>query len=185
MNLRIIKAAQNIERDDDFHLARLLILLKACGKKSAKPVDGITKLAKLDFLLRYPNCLERVLRHSGREKAAVAVANSPEGRSIEANMIRFRYGPWDSRYRRWIGVLVAKGLAETFLEGRTVFVRLTGAGQATADKLAGDDAFTELKVRAKVVATALGDIPPTRLKDLVYEVIPEIVNMKWGENIRL
>lgn len=185
MKLRLLHAAKTIEHDDDFHLAQLLLLLKACGKKSNKPVDGITKLAKLDFLLRYPNCLDRMLTFLERPKDAAAVANSPESRSIEAGMIRFRYGPWDGRYRRWIGILVAKGLAETSLDGRTVIVNLTESGRALANVLASDAAFDELQNRAKIIATALGDVPPTRLKDLVYRVIPEIVNMKWGERIHL
>lgn len=185
MTLRVVHAAQTIEQDDNFHLARLLVLIKACGKKSGKPVDGITKLAKLDFLLRYPNCLERMLKFLERPAEATQVAGSPESRSIEARMIRFRYGPWDGRYRRWIGILVAKGLAETSLEGRTVIVRLTESGRALAGVLADDPAFDEIKLRAKIVATALGDMAPTRLKDLVYEVVPEIVNMKWGEKIKL
>ena len=37
----------------EFHLARLLLLLKFCG--TAGRIDGLTKMAKLDFFARYPD----------------------------------------------------------------------------------------------------------------------------------
>jgi hypothetical protein len=41
------------------HLAPLLLLLDSFADDSRNPsVDGLTKLAKLDFLLRYPVMLE-------------------------------------------------------------------------------------------------------------------------------
>lgn len=33
-----------------------------------------------------------------------------EAETVESKMVRFRYGPWDARYRSWIGVLTAKGV---------------------------------------------------------------------------
>jgi hypothetical protein len=37
----------------EFHAARLLLLLNLCG--TAGRIDGLTKLAKLDFFVRYPD----------------------------------------------------------------------------------------------------------------------------------
>ena len=37
----------------EFHLARLLLLLKFCG--TAGRIEGLTKMAKLDFFARYPD----------------------------------------------------------------------------------------------------------------------------------
>jgi hypothetical protein len=107
MSLRLIQAVAETENLDDFHLGRLLVLLaSADARKStpatkAKAVEGITKLAKLDFLLRYPTALERALIELGRDPADAKV-QSRERSSIEAKMVRFRYGPWDARYRRWL-----------------------------------------------------------------------------------
>jgi hypothetical protein len=114
MSLRLVKAVAETENLDDFHLGRLLVLLgSADARKStpltrAKAVEGITKLAKLDFLLRYPTCLERALRELGRDPGEADV-QPRERTSIEAKMVRFRYGPWDARYRRWLGLLAARG----------------------------------------------------------------------------
>nr|MBR9812150.1 hypothetical protein [bacterium] len=146
MSLKTIHLAADIESSPEFHQARLLLLLKACGKRSNKPVDGIMKLAKLDFLLRYPNCLVRVLENLGRQKAADLITTE-ERDTIEARMIRFRYGPWDERYREWISLLVSKRLAETYLDGRTVKLKLTDAGRQLADSLGQREEFRDLAFR--------------------------------------
>lgn len=142
------------------------------------------KLAKLDFLLRYPNCLVRVLEKLGKAEAADAIGNE-ERNTIEARMIRFRYEPWDSRYRRWIGVLVAKSLANTYLEGRTVRVQLTSEGAALADTLGELPEFSVLKKRSDLIKASVGAFSGSKLKDFIYEVFPEILDMSWGHRIEL
>lgn len=184
MSLKLIKLSASIEDSDEFHLARLLILLKACSGKSNKSIDGIMKLAKLDFLLRYPNCLARVLNYLGRQKLAKQI-NEYEQNTIEAKMIRFRYGPWDKRYRRWIGLLVAKGLADTYLNGRTVKVKLTAEGYIAADLLSSKSEYKIIEQRSKYIFTAVGNYSATKLKNFIYEVFPEITSMKWGSDIDL
>src|ERR1700687_705743 len=75
MSLRLVKAVAETENLDDFHLGRLLVLLGSADARrntaatKPKAVEGITKLAKLDFLLRYPTCLERALAKLGRDPA--------------------------------------------------------------------------------------------------------------------
>lgn len=184
MSLKIVHMASSVEKSDDFHVARLLLLLKASAGRSDKPVQGIMKLAKLDFLLRYPNCLVRVLQALGKDKEAKNIPES-ERDTIEASMIRFRFGPWDKRYRRWIGIMVAKQLANTFVEGRTVNVKLTKEGCEIASKIGDLDEFSALAKRSKIVASAVGGFSATKLKDFVYKVFPEIVNMQWGLHIEL
>src|SRR5688572_3407173 len=139
MSLLSVHAAAEVESNDDFHMARLLLLMAAAAGRTNKPIDGITKLAKMDFLLRYPSCLARVLADL-KPKDAKAIPEH-EQRTIEAQMVRYRYGPWDGRYRRWIGLLMSKGLASTYLEGRTVHVLITDEGLALAESLSGLDEF--------------------------------------------
>jgi len=184
MSLKLVHLAAELEHCDEFHLARLLLLLKAAAGRSDKPVQGIMKLAKMDFLLRYPNCLVRALKAVGKEALAQEIPEE-ERNTIEARMIRFRFGPWDSRYRRWIGLLVAKGLAHTYLEGRTVNVKLTDAGVNVASHIAELDEYRSLAHRSQMVSSAVGSFPATKLKDFVYQVFPEIVNMQWGRQIEL
>jgi len=67
MSLRLLKAMADAENSDNLHLCRLLVLLRSADNKKktrdtkARAVEGITKLAKLDYLLRYPTSLERAL----------------------------------------------------------------------------------------------------------------------------
>lgn len=190
MSLRLVKAVAETENLDDFHLGRLLLLLgSADARKStlttkAKAVEGITKLAKLDFLLRYPTCLERALAELGLDGSDANV-QPRERRSIEAKMVRFRYGPWDSRYRRWLGLLAARGLVTLGLQGNTVQIGLSDAGRTLAAQFRDDPLFEGLAHRADVIMKAVGPMRATQLKDFVYEAIPEIVDMKWGEEIEL
>ena len=53
--MNLYELLSQIEDSDELHEARLLILLNAfSGKDGQGSVDGLTQLAKLDFLLRYP-----------------------------------------------------------------------------------------------------------------------------------
>ena len=182
MSLAVIHAAAAVENNDDFHLARLLLLLQANSGRANRPVDGITKLAKMDFLLRYPSCLARILKDQPNLKSVVP---ENEQNTIEAQMVRYRYGPWDGRYRRWIGLLAAKGLATTYLDGKTVHVQLTEAGQSLASRLKAMSEFQSLSIRSTLVARAVGGLSPTKLMRYVYEMFPEIVSLKLGQQIKL
>ena len=184
MSLRLIHAAAQVERDDDLHLARLLILMKEVQGEKDVPIEGIMKLAKLDFLLRYPNCLERALVDVGKNPDLADVQDY-ERHSVETKMIRFRYGPWDDRYRRWIGLLVARDLALTFVKGKTVQIILTEKGRTVADDIEKIQEFSDTTSRSRLVAKSFGKKNGTWLKDFVYRVFPEILDMKWGEDINL
>jgi hypothetical protein len=191
MSLRILQTAAAVENSDDFNEARLLLLLRAAaGTGSApKPMDGIMKLAKMDFFLRYPNMLARALEAIAVTKtlARKAAATIPEEDrdTIEARMIRFRFGPWDPRYRRWLSILVSKGLAHVYHEGRTVKILLTDKGKLLAEMLAAGDDFARLAERAKVVNFAVGGMAATKITAFVYKIAPELLDMKWGRPIEL
>lgn len=191
MSLKILQLAAAVENSDEFNEARLLLLLKAAAGKEeiAKPLEGIMKLAKMDFLLRYPNMLVRALNVIGESKksalAAAAAIPEEDRDTIEARMIRFRFGPWDPRYRRWLSILVAKQLAIVYREGRTIKIQLSKRGMALAEQLAEAEAFKPLAERAKVVNSAVGNMPSTKITAFVYKIAPEIINMKWGNAIEL
>jgi hypothetical protein len=191
VSLKILQTAAAVENSDEFNEARLLVLLRAAAGNAGapKPMDGIMKLAKMDFLLRYPNMLARALeaRASTKKSANKLAAAIPEEDrdTVEARMIRFRFGPWDPRYRRWLSILVAKGMAHVFHEGRTVKVLLTEKGKNVAEQLATTEAFAPLAKRAKVVNFAVGDMAATKITAFVYQIAPELLDMKWGRLIEL
>ena len=171
-----------LEQNDNVHLGRLLILLRVfAGKDEKGTIEGLTKLAKLDFLLRYPMYLERALRAKKASSSNVKVA-AHEEKSVESSMVRFRYGPWDFRYRRFINLLVAKGLATINLKGRTIEIGLTPAGVKAAQALSDDDAFSDNFRRAKLVKTHF-DRKGTHLMKFIYKTFPQIVSLRLGEEI--
>lgn len=186
MALELARALAATERNDDFHLSRLLILLasNSGNRTKNKPMEGLTKLAKLDFLLRYPNCLERALIAISRNPEE-AMLQDFERTTIESKMIRFRYGPWDHRYRRWVSLMVARGLATVGVEGKTVNLWLTPEGHDIAESIGDCESHRALAERAKIVTKRFGSKSGSGLKDFVYETFPELTNMKWGEEIRL
>jgi|SRR5665213_1020929 len=190
MSLRIVKAVAEAENRDDLHLGRILVLLGSADARKSTPatkvraIEGITKLAKLDFLLRYPTCLERALRKLNRNGNEVRV-EPRERTSIETKMVRFRYGPWDARYRRWLGLLSARGLVTLGVHGNTVEIGLTDAGREISQRIRNDPLFSEMARRSDLAVRAVGTMSATKLKDFVYDAIPEIVDMKWGEEITL
>jgi hypothetical protein len=84
-----------------YHAARLLILIRFCGKPRSDPnlypgVEGRTLLAKLDFFLRYPIYLKRAALILNNED--VSAITSDEINTVESRMIRYLYGPWDTVY---------------------------------------------------------------------------------------
>jgi hypothetical protein len=186
MALELARALAATERDDDFHIARLLLLMEAISGKRAKmmPVQGITKLAKLDFLLRYPNCLERALAASSYSPIEAKVHRF-ERTTIESKMIRFRFGPWDHRYRRWVALMAAQGLVTVDIQRRTVQLWLTATGKETAATIAGRKEHEVLVERARVISRRFGSQSGSALMKFVYATFPELTNMRWGEEIEL
>jgi hypothetical protein len=178
----LVRALADLEGSDELHEARLLMLLHAFSKeRQAGEIEGLTKLAKLDFLLRYPTLLERALKARGESVSKVRVQDH-ERNNVESRMIRYRFGPWDHRYRRFINLLVGKGLARTHVVGRTVNVSLTDAGLLVAERLASMPAHEDLVRRAQILRTAF-DIGATNLKNFVYDTFPELTSLRMNEAI--
>lgn len=184
MALELARALAATEREDSLHMARLLLLMVFHAGDRSRPIEGLTKLAKLDFLLRYPNCLERALAAAGKKTASASVSEF-ERTTIESKMVRFRYGPWDHRYRRWVALLAARGLVVVSVKGRTVQVWPTSQGKAVASELADQGSLQLIAARAKLIAKAFGGYSGTRLKEFVYATFPELTDMKWGQEIAI
>jgi hypothetical protein len=168
MSLDLVEIVTSLDRDEHIHIARILVLIKAFSRAEAPAIEGITKLAKLDFLLRYPSCLEKALKARN-----VPVKNIPvddfERLTIEARMIRYRYGPWDHRYRRFLNILVARRLITVRTDGRTIQIDLTEPGAALADKLVASEGFSRVYQRAVLLRKHL-DLKARALMEFVSGV---------------
>ena len=151
-----------------------------CSRSQRKTVlgavEGLTKLAKLDFLLRYPTMLERALSARGRSTRDVIVEDH-ERHSVESAMVRYRFGPWDHRYRVFLNVLVAKGLATLSVEGKKVVISLTAEGRDLAKKLSESIEFEQYTRRAQILKKHF-DLTATNLMRLIYDTFPEILSLR-------
>jgi hypothetical protein len=181
MSLDLVEIVTSLDRDEDVHLARILVLLKGFSRPDAPAIEGITKLAKLDFLLRYPSCFKKALLARG-----VPVKNIPvddfERLTIEARMIRYRYGPWDHRYRRFLNILVARRLITVRTDGRTIQIDLTPSGASLADKLLASEGFSRVYQRAVLLRKHL-DLKARALMEFIYEQFPELISLEFNEGI--
>jgi len=180
--VQIQDIATYIEQKEDLHLARLLILIGAFEETEKPAIEGITKLAKLDFLLRYPTYFERAVRKRGGSLASAPIADYERG-TVEAQMVRYRFGPWDHRLRRFLNLLAARGLVQISIKGRTVLISLTETGKRIAAQLGERDEYRALASRAQVLKRRL-DIGATQLMNFIYETFPEIGSLDFDETIR-
>lgn len=167
----------------EFHAARLLLLLEICG--SAGKIDGLTKMAKLDFFARYPDFFAVA-------KAAAAPSDAGEEESprsnagiVESAMVRHHYGPWDKRYYHVLAYLESRGLIDVSPKGKSYLLALTPLGRETAQAVATAPSFAGLVERMKDVKNVFGRKSGTYLKNLVYQLFDEEVGqLPLGEEIR-
>lgn len=160
---------------------RVLILIDAFSGTTANPksLEGRLKLAKLDFLARYPKYLTRVLRQRRAPERAIA-SIAAEDNPLADRMIRYRYGPWDPASFAVLGSLIGRGLVQPVPFAHGIAYRTTPAGREVVTGLAGDEVWEPVQRRAKVMKQHL-DLSGSTLKNLVYDSIPEMTNARWHE----
>jgi hypothetical protein len=159
----------------ELHAARLLLLFRHCGV-NGKRIDSLTKMAKLDFFVRYPDFFV---------VAAAAEGKGPgTGASEESRMVRYHYGPWDDRYYHLLSYLEALGLISVSRERNSFRLALTDEGISVAAKLTESPSFEKLVDHMIQVKRVLGAKTGTRLKNLIYELFAkEVGDRSLGEEI--
>ena len=176
--LKIIKLID----DEDLHFARLLILLRVFSTKSGtKEINSLTKLAKLDFLLRYPLLLVKALKITERDSSKVSLEEY-ERHSIESKMVRFKYGPWDFKYKKFLTLMFAKELISIRTTNTSNFIGLTNKGLKISDKLCNLEQYRNVVNRTKILKRYF-DKSGNKLKNFIYNTFPEILELKYGEEI--
>jgi hypothetical protein len=177
----LVESLADLEQRPELHEGRLLLLISVFSRGPSHAVEGLTKLAKLDFLLRYPVLLERALVARNRSAASLGITEH-ERESVESKMVRYRYGPWDHRYRSFLNVLAAKGLVDVHVHGRTTMIGVTQQGESFAERLRAAEAFADIARRAEQLRGAL-DIRGSALVKFVYSTFPEIASLRMNEAI--
>ena len=162
---------------------RVLLLINAFSGTTEKPrvLEGRLKLAKLDFLVRYPKYLRRVLRDRNVSDRVLATVDE-EPAPLQDRMIRYRYGPWDPSYYAVLGGLIGRGLIEPIPFRHGIGYRVTDRGCQLAAGLMEDDTWASVHRRALAAKRHL-DLSGTTLKNLLYEAIPEMTNADWHSEV--
>ncbi len=165
----------------EFHAARLLLLIRYCGVKDRVTkeyrIQGLTKMAKLDFFIRYPAFFKEVTAINQERTMATCPPESP--------MIRYHYGPWDQRYYKVLAYLCAKGLVSISKDETTVILSSTPEGNQAAERLAEEKSYSLLLKHVSDVANVFKNKSGNSLKKLIYQVFEkEVGELPWGEVIR-
>lgn len=161
-------------QNNEYHIARLLILIHAFGAQ-ARGIDGLTKLAKLDFLLRYPAFLGRLLRQLDIDWPDEAEPTANEELAVESRMIRYKYGPWDDRYYSLLGQLVGMGLVTSVPGKGRIAMRLTERGTQIAVDLESQPEWRPVYARSRLLFEYF-NTSGNRLKTLIYDLLPDAVD---------
>jgi hypothetical protein len=186
LNLVNRRTPEKLTSPDDsipYHVARLVLLLRLAGRPQGEPrIDGRTKLAKLDFFVRYPQFLQKAIDILGVEETYDSVTLADEiGVTVESHMIRYRYGPWDRRYYVLLAYMNGKNLMAISSRDNVDQYTLSSAGHRLASSLLELPEYKPIVARCKAVGELFGAKSGTWLKDFVYRHYPEVVRtpMTW------
>lgn len=171
-------------QDQVYHELRVLILVTAVSNTVEDgALDGLGKLAKLDFLVRYPALIPRALPEIQADDPRLHASNSDH--AIAASpLIRYRYGPWDERYYSVVGALVGRGLIE-YVPGQrgSIALRPTHRGRALAAEAGASAAWESITDRCALVSEHAGNLSGHRVAELIRHGLPGIDTRPHGEAI--
>lgn len=189
MENRDLDARRRAIDDLTYHQARVLLLVSAVAASPGhqQKLDGLTKLAKLDFLVRYPALTPVVLDvlPDDHVKLHLTPKEVSAPTEVEDPMIRYKYGPWDDRYYPVVGALVSRGLLK-YVKGRRGSVALTPTpeGKKFAEEfVAQEPTWRCIADRCEAVADASAGLTGSALKKRIYERLPELMNRPHREVI--
>lgn len=168
----------------ELHAGRLLILIMIAGKGTKKrKIKSRTKLAKLDFFLRYPYYLKKASEIL--QKDIIHSIDSPLELPIDPSMIRYVYGPWDQRYYNVFNYLIARNLINIRKDAQSVDnFYLTIVGKSLAESLMQTTAYEYMTNVAKIVNSLFKNWSGNKLKMFIYESFPEIVSLPLKKMIK-
>jgi len=166
----------------DYHQARVLILINAFAGNRRSTLRGLTKLAKLDFLLRYPHFMERLLPGGAEGWTDETRPIEAEYRAVESRVVRYKYGPWDDRYYPILGALVGRGLITYSAYDSGIIFGLTETGRQIASALAREPTWKVVAARASLLHKYF-NFTGNRLKTMIYTNLPDAVDRPWRSEI--
>lgn len=168
------------------HVTRLILLINFAGRPVVSPaIIGRTKLANLDFFVRYPLFLEKAVNILGSE---AFIAEFQElvfsSQSIDSHMIRYKYGPWDNRYYNILAYMVGKQLLVIKPKSNADVYSLTNQGIKLLEQLVTRHEFSNTIKRCQIVGQLFETKSGTEIKDFIYRHFPEVVHTPHNQLIQ-
>lgn len=184
MTFRLIKDISLLDTEFDLHLTRILILIYNTTSQGKNSIRGITKLVKMDFLLRYPKALERGLKFIGHTDYILEIKEY-EKYNVESKMIRFKYGPWDPRYRTFLLLLQSRGLLDLEIINNATHIKVTESGKTLAERIRLLSEFRDYDIRSMIIKRNFEHLSASEIKEFMYRIIPELSELNLGDEIRI
>jgi hypothetical protein len=155
-----------------------LLLLASYNDVHKRPLDGLTKLAKLDFLVRYPKFLQDLTEKISQQNLPnELLPTSAERLAVESRMVRYKYGPWDDRYYPILGTLIGLGLVAPISGRGRIALTITKEGAEIAELLSTDASWRIVAARCRFTATVF-NMTGNKLKELIYKELPAVTTTR-------
>lgn len=174
INIRPPARTPIAEESMELHAARLLLLLNYAGVKGK--IVSRTKIAKMDFFVRYPAYLKKAATINN-----ISMHDEVDIRP-DSPMIRYKYGPWDSKYYNVFALLIAKGLITILPSKNGDVFELTDRGRYAVNELDNAE-FENIIRRCELVSQLFRNKTGTAIKDFIYQYFPEVTSRSLGEEI--
>lgn len=173
MSMSLIEQIIILDEQDELHIIRVLILVYTLiGSKNDKTTIELTKLAKMDFLLRYPSALDSALTSLNKNKNLNIT--EAEKNNIETNILSFRFSPWSSDFRRLMVLLNAKSLLRWERREKSLDIYKTPIGLKLYQELLNFDEFKSMIQQAKAIKTNISTLSTIKLDSLLSMVLTEL-----------
>ncbi|SCY54481.1 hypothetical protein SAMN05720606_10621 [Paenibacillus polysaccharolyticus] len=172
MSMSLIEKVISLENHDELHTVRLLVLISTIVGKKRETTIQITKLAKLDFILRYPAALYKALDFVNGLKDALITES--EKNNIESEMLAFNYSPWSSDFRRLLVLLTSRSLISWSSKGNSIELSLTKQGEDFYNKIIRYQEFSEIIQQSKSIKTNFSKLSMLKLDSVLSEILNPI-----------
>ena len=180
---RLLFDILQLNRQSVLDMSRLLILFSSYSTKHNNYIVGTAKVAKLDFLVRYPTALAKAFQIEGRSIKTIQIKDF-ENDLVESAMIRYRFGPWDHGYWSVLSSLESLNLIQIAKINGVTCYKITKMGETVVSKIANYPIFDDYFRRSKLVVSTFGKLTATKLVKKTYNLRPELASMRLGEEIR-
>lgn len=184
MESNYIEMIMDVNSDNTLDITRLLILINVfTNKNKTAGIEGITKLAIFEFLLKYPYALQKIVEFEQRQKPKSAKQvnvklEEYEKESIEAHMMALNFAPWNYKYRNEISVLSAKKLISLSIVKNKVDVCITDEGINVVNDLLKCRFYKDIEIRSKIIKLSFKSYGTSTLINKIYQVFPDILDSR-------